>query len=210
MGTQVHHKHLVILNSSLARWRSIQLKSTWFIWFTLKKELCWCKWTGLPSLQLAFITWLTGCHCGFNLLLVHLLFLWFLSFLCFLPFPNLSFQAPTSLNKVPLCGLAITKSYKLLLIIYLFIWYLFHSNNWTRSRHGKNKCSAWPRVFALRMEYSLWTAIKYRKCFFHNWTPSLRRWCSWSLQMSLHFLMRWSRMLTSYLRYVCLWSYVVL
>lgn len=175
-----------------------------------KKELCWCKWTGLPSLQLAFITWLTGCHCGFNLLLVHLLFLWFLSFLCFLPSPKLSFQAPTSLNKVPPCGLAITKSYKLLLITCLFIWYLFHSNNWTRSRHGKNKCSAWPRVFALRMEYSLWTAIKYRKCFSHSWTPSLRRWCSWSLQMSLHFLMRWSRMLTSYQRYVCLLSFVVL
>ena len=135
---------------------------------------------------------------------------WFLSFLYFLPSPKLSFQAPTSLNKVPPCGLAITKSYKLLLIIYLFIWYLFHSNNWTRSRHGKNKCSAWPRVFALRMEYSLWTAIKYRKCFSHSWTPSLRRWCSWSLQMSLHFLMRWSRMLTSYQRYVCLLSFIIL
>ena len=93
---------------------------------------------------------------------------------------------------------------------YLFIWYLFHSNNWTRSRHGKNKCSAWPRVFALRMEYSLWTAIKYRKCFSHSWTPSSRRWCSWSLQMSLHFLMRWSRMLTSYQRYVCLLSFIIL
>ena len=98
MGTQVHHKHLVILNSSLARCPySTKRYMIHLIHFEREEGVMLVQVDRSPIIAA---------------------FLWFLSFLCFLPFPNLSFQAPTSLNKVPLCGLAITK--KSWSFIYLF------------------------------------------------------------------------------------------